>query len=107
MANIRVYELGKELDVAPAELLKMLQSIGINGKVPSSSIPDTAARSLRQMVENRNNPQTVQEVAPPPPPPATKPAFQNFRSEEFRARRVETAPKVADVSSDHIEDFRE
>src|SRR5687768_16148933 len=106
MAKVRVYELAKKLEVQPNELLKMLQSIGITGKVPSSSIEETAARSLEQMIANKNNPQAAQEEAPAPPPAPT-PTFQKFRPEEFRARHTETQTQVEEVSSDHIEDFRE
>ena len=106
MAKVRIYELAKELEVQPNELLKMLQSIGVTGKVPSSSIEETAARSLEQMISNKNNPEAAQEEAPAPPPLAA-PTFQKFRPEEFRARHTETAKPTEEVASDHIEDFRE
>src|SRR4051794_13150561 len=106
MAKVRIYEEAKKLGVQPNELIKMLQSIGITGKVPSSSIEETAARSLEQMISNRNNPQAAQEEAPPPPPAPTPP-FQKFRPEEFRARHTETVADTTEVASDHIEDFRE
>ncbi len=105
MAKHRIYELAKELDVVPLELLKMLQSIGVTGKVPSSSIEETAAQSLRQMIFNRNNPEAAKAAAAPPPPEPVQPtSFQKFRPDEFRAKRP--AP-VQEVASDHIEDFRE
>ncbi len=105
MAKTRIYELAKELDVAPTELLKLLQSIGVNGKVPSSSIEETAARALRQMIFNRNNPEAAKAAAPPPPPEPVQPtSFQKFRTDEFRAKRPAPSQEVA---SDHIEDFRE
>ena len=75
MAKMRIYDLAKELQVQPKELLDLLQTIGVTGKVPSSSIEDTAARSLRQMIENKNNPQPREE----PVVAATPAAFQNFR----------------------------
>lgn len=105
MAKVRIYEEAKKLGVQPNELIKMLQSIGITGKVPSSSIEETAARSLEQMIANRNNPQPVVEEAPAPAPAPT-PTFQKFRPEEFRARH-ETKVDTTEVASDHIEDFRE
>jgi translation initiation factor IF-2 len=99
MAKMRVYDLAKELQVQPKELLELLQTIGVTGKVPSSSIEDTAARSLRQMIENKNNPQPVQDAAPAPTTPA---GFQNFRSGGRRS-----SGSVEGVSSDVIEDYRE
>lgn len=104
MAKHRIYELAKELDVVPLELLKMLQSIGVTGKVPSSSIEETAAQSLRQMIFNRNNPEAAKAAAAPPPEPVQPSSFQKFRTDEFRAGH--RAP-VQEVASDHIEDFRE
>jgi translation initiation factor IF-2 len=104
MAKIRVYELAKELQVQPKELLELLTTIGVSGKVPSSSIEDTAARSLRQMIANKNNPEAAkaeEEAAAPAP----QVRFQDFRTQS-QPRRAETAP-ARDVSSDVIEDFRD
>jgi translation initiation factor IF-2 len=103
MAKMRVYDLAKELQVQPKELLELLKTIGVTGKVPSSSIEDTAARSLRQMIENKNNPEAAAAAAaaPPPPPPT---AFENFRA---TGRRAPATIDTKDVSSDVIEDYRE
>jgi len=105
MAKMRVYDLAKELAVQPKELIEMLQTIGVTGKVPSSSIEDTAARSLRQMVENKNNPQ----AAEPEPAPAAPTSFANFRGGAGAARATSNrAPNTyGDVASDIIEDYRE
>jgi translation initiation factor IF-2 len=104
MAKMRVYDLAKELGVQPKELLDLLKTIGVSGKVPSSSIEDTAARSLRQMIENKNNPQAARPVEAPatPPPPTT---FQNFRAAGKAPQRPNSADE--EVSADVIEDFRE
>jgi translation initiation factor IF-2 len=88
MAKMRIYELAKELDVKPKELLAMLETIGVTGKVPSSSIEDTAARSLRQMVTNKNNPQPEPEAAPEPAAPAKASTFKSFRASDFRDARA-------------------
>ncbi len=80
----------------------MLQTIGVTGKVPSSSIEDTAARSLRQMIENKNNPQAAREAVAVAAPAAPS-SFENFRAGGRRAAGVDTR----DVSSDVIEDYRE
>ncbi|HEX8235117.1 MAG TPA: translation initiation factor IF-2 [Abditibacteriaceae bacterium] len=103
MAKMRVYDLAKELQVQPKELLELLKTIGVSGKVPSSSIEDTAARSLRQMIENKNNPQAA-VAAVAAPAPATPTAFENFRAS---GRRAAPAVDTNDVSSDVIEDYRE
>ncbi|MBV9469397.1 MAG: translation initiation factor IF-2 N-terminal domain-containing protein, partial [Abitibacteriaceae bacterium] len=104
MAKIRIYELAKELQVQPKELLELLKTIGVTGKVPSSSIEDTAARSLRQMVANKNNPEAARE-AEAPAAPSTPASFKNFRTE---GRKFATPTgDTADVSSDVIEDYRE
>ena len=99
MAKMRIYDVAREMGVPPKELIEMLKSIGVTGKVPSSSIEDTAAQSLRQMVANKNNPQPVEEEAPAPAAPTT---FENFRAQPRR-----TSENDAAVSSDVIEDFRE
>ena len=88
MAKVRIYELAKELEVKPKELLAMLETIGVSGKVPSSSVEDTAARSLRQMMANKNNPQPVEPE--PEAAPAKSSTFKSFRASEFRDAR--TAP---------------
>ena len=71
MAKMSIYDVARELQVQPKELIEMLKSIGVSGKVPSSSIEDTAAQSLRQMVQNKNNPQPQAEEAPAPAAPST------------------------------------
>ena len=86
MAKVRIYELAKELEVKPKELLAMLETIGVMGKVPSSSVEDTAARSLRQMMANKNNPQPA-EPEPEPAAPAKSSTFKSFRASEFRDAR--------------------
>jgi translation initiation factor IF-2 len=104
MAKVRVYEIAKELGVQPKELLEMLESIGMMGKVPSSSIEDTAARSLRQMIANKQNGGAAPVEAPAAPPaPAAPRKFADFRATERRP----AAPVVADVVSDRVQDFRE
>ena len=106
MAKMRVYELAKELQVQPKELLDLLSTIGVTGKVPSSSIEDTAARSLRQMVENKNNPEAARaaEAAAAPAAPAK---FQNFRAGGHPPARRPAEVDTREVSSEVIEDFRE
>jgi hypothetical protein len=89
MAKMRVYDLAKELQVQPKELLELLKTIGVTGKVPSSSIEDTAARSLRQMIENKNNPEAAAAAAAAPPPPRP-PHFENFRATGAAHRRPST-----------------
>ncbi|HEX8552007.1 MAG TPA: translation initiation factor IF-2 [Abditibacteriaceae bacterium] len=102
MAKMRVYDIAKELGVPPKELIDMLASIGVTNKVPSSSIEDTAARSLRQMIENKNNPEAAKPVVVEEP--AAPAAFQDFR----KGTRT-TPPRELDeeVSSDVIQDYRE
>ena len=100
MAKMRIYDIAKELAVPPKEIIDMLSTIGVTGKVPSSSIEDTAARSLRQMIENRKNPQPREE----PVVAATPAAFQNFRK---GTSRPAGAGETQDVASDVIEDYRD
>lgn len=96
MAKMRIYELARELEVRPKELLELLETIGVTGKVPSSSIEDTAARSLRQMIANRKNPQP-ETPAPAPAAPARPSTFKSFRASDFRDARAaaKNAPPVA------------
>jgi translation initiation factor IF-2 len=114
MAKVRVYELAKELNVKPKELLELLVTIGVNGKVPSSSIEETAARSLRQMIENKLHPAAA-EPAPTPTAPPEPTSFKTFRASEFRAHApVKPKPSPArpqpvvieEPASDEITDFR-
>lgn len=105
MAKVRIYELAKELEVRPKDLLDLLETIGVDGKVPSSSIEETAAQTLRQMISNQKNP----AAAPPPPvqvapPPA--PTFKSFRPGEYRSDHP-PVEQSASLSSEVIEDFRE
>jgi len=106
-----VYDLARELQVPPKVLLDLLQTIGVSGKVPSSSIEDTAARSLRQMIQNKNNPQAARDAEAAAAAAAMPAAFQNFRTAGSAngaapARRMNVVDS-ADVSSDVIEDYRE
>lgn len=96
MAKVRIYELAKELGVKPKELLAMLETIGVMGKVPSSSVEDTAARSLRQMMANKNNPQPA-EPEPEVAAPAKSSTFKSFRASEFRDAR--NAPPTRPITA--------
>src|SRR4051812_19563595 len=88
MAKVRIYDLAKELSVSPKDLLDMLVSIGVANKVASSSVEDTAARSLRQLISNRNNPQPEVE-APKEVKPVAPAKFGNFQRNDFRSRGPE------------------
>ena len=85
MAKVRIYDLAKELSVTPKDILEMLTSIGVANKVASSSVEDTAARSLRQLVSNRNNPEPEPEA--PVEVKSVAPAkFGAFQRGAFRGR---------------------
>lgn len=96
MAKMRIYELARELEVKPKELLELLGTIGVTGKVPSSSIEGTAVRSLRQLVANQRNPQP-ESPAPEPAAPARASTFKSFRASDFRDARAaaKNAPPIA------------
>ena len=101
MAKVRIYELAKELNVSPKDLLDLLGTIGVANKVPSSSIEDTAARSLRQMIANRNAPQGATAVADAPSEEknASPTTFANFRAggaRRFSAAREDTARRAVE-----------
>ncbi len=88
--KVRIYDVAKELSVSPKEIVTMLGTIGVTGKVASSSIEETAAQSLRQMVANRLNPQPEKSSEPAPeakPAHATK--FQSFKAGSFHTRGAE------------------
>ncbi|PQV64919.1 translation initiation factor IF-2 [Abditibacterium utsteinense] len=85
MAKVRIYDIAKELAVSPKEILDMLNSIGVANKVASSSVEDTAARSLRQLVANRNAPEPVVET-PVEVKPVAPAKFGNFQRNDFRGR---------------------
>jgi translation initiation factor IF-2 len=91
MAKVRIYDIAKELDVTPKDILDMLTSIGVANKVASSSVEDTAARSLRQLVANRNNPQPEVVEAPKEVKVVAPAKFGNFQRNDFRSRTEESA----------------
>jgi len=108
MAKVRIYELAKELQVQPKELLEFLQTIGVNGKVPSSSIEDTTARSLRQMVENKKDPEAARaaDAAATLKANPVAPSFKNFRAGGHKSAQPDAAV-TEEVAADFIEDFRD
>ncbi|RYX85044.1 translation initiation factor IF-2 [bacterium] len=65
------------MTVSPKEILDMLGSIGVTNRVASSSIPVTAANSVRQIVNNKRNPAgavtTATAVAEAPKTEAPRP----------------------------------
>ncbi|RYG63935.1 GTP-binding protein, partial [bacterium] len=91
MAKVRIYDLAKELAVSPKDLLDMLVSIGVANKVASSSVEETAARSLRQMISNRNNPEPEVVEAPKEVKPVAPAKFGSFQRNDFRARPSESS----------------
>lgn len=99
MAKVRIYDLAKELSVSPKDILDMLTSIGVANKVASSSVEDTAARALRQLVSNRNNPEP-EPAAPVEVKPAAPAKFGNFQRNDFRGRTTEEISDAAPVSAD-------
>jgi translation initiation factor IF-2 len=106
MAKIRVYDLAKEIGVSNKELLGLLETIGVTGKVPSSSIEETAAQALRQMIENKNNPKS--EANEEESAKAEQPtSFGEFDPSEFRAQHRNEEVDEAPVASDRLEDFRD
>lgn len=56
MYKFRVYDLAKELQIQPKQVLEILARAGVTGKVPSSQIEVTAERYVRQTVAQMNNP---------------------------------------------------
>jgi len=105
MAKIRVYDLAKELGVGNKELLGLLETIGVTGKVPSSSIEETAAQALRQMIANKNNPQPESDASEADA--AEQPqSFDTFDPSEFRTQHTDNDIEES-VPSDHLEDFRD
>ncbi len=97
MAKVRIYDLAKELAVTPKDILEMLTSIGVANKVASSSVEDTAARSLRQLVANRNNPEPEPE-APQEVKPVVPAKFGAFQRGAFRGRTTEEISDAAPES---------
>jgi translation initiation factor IF-2 len=130
MAKIRIYDLGHELNVPPKDLVTMCETLGLPNKTPSSSIEDTTARALREMILRKNAPPAPPEEKPAPAPAPTPTKFQDFRSNVGRGAAganparanvhrsgmgsspaAPAAPRAAssseDVSSDKLQDFRE
>lgn len=66
MGNIRIYELAKKLGVTNNDILDKLKSLGIKGKVHSSSIEDSIAQkvtlALKHKKEQKSEPKVKTKV---------------------------------------------
>jgi len=74
--KVRIYDLAKELAVSPKDILDMLSSIGVTNRVASSSVPVTAANSVRQIIQNKRGgaDATPASTTPTPASPSAAPA---------------------------------
>lgn len=102
MAKIRIYDLAKELHVSNQDVLDVLVSIGFSSKVPSSTIEDTTAKSVQQIIANKDKPIAPLEEELPAAP---APSFKTFNPQTYRAQHTETV--TAEVTAEAIQDFRE
>ncbi|MCX6375286.1 MAG: translation initiation factor IF-2 [Armatimonadetes bacterium] len=73
MANVRVYELAKELNMSNHDVIAVLTELGIEVKSHSSSIDEAAVAKLKERVG------TGGEAPPAEPPPITLPAQVTVR----------------------------
>ena len=66
MANVRVYQLAKELGLTSAQLKEALQGLGVETKTASSSIDETTAQAVRELFsqERDSGAVTIQEELP-------------------------------------------
>jgi len=93
--KVRIYDLAKELTVSPKDILDMLSSIGVTNRVASSSVPVTAANSVRQIVENKKNggaPATAPAVAEAPAPVAAPAQSETNGNGAARPAQPRTLP---------------
>jgi len=75
--KVRIYDIARELKVSPKDILDMLGSIGVTNRVASSSIPVTAANSVRQIVENKKGGAATAAPVAAPAQPAINGATSN------------------------------
>jgi len=88
MARVRIYQLAKEIGISSKEMMDILIDIGMDIKSPSSTIEESVADTVKQIVSERQRTlQTEPEpepapapeieeaaiVAAPPPPPTVEP----------------------------------
>ncbi|GBD38076.1 Translation initiation factor IF-2 [bacterium HR37] len=59
MANIRVYELSKELGISNKEVIDIAKRIGISIRSHTSSISDEEANRIKERVKSKGSPQTL------------------------------------------------
>lgn len=59
MANIRVYELSKELGISNKEVIDIAKRIGISIRSHTSSISDEEANRIKERVKSKDSPQTL------------------------------------------------
>jgi len=63
MARVRIYQLAKEIDISSKEMMDVLVDIGMDVKSPSSTIEESVADIVKQMIAER------QKAAEPQPEP--------------------------------------
>lgn len=54
MANIRIYDLAKKIDVSCKDIITELNKMNISGKTHASSIPDNIAEKIERIVKPRS-----------------------------------------------------
>ncbi|MBI3919848.1 MAG: translation initiation factor IF-2 [Armatimonadetes bacterium] len=74
MARVRIYQLAKEIDISSKEMMDTLVEIGMDVKSPSSTIEESMADTIKEMVEERRAKEAAAlEAAKPQPAPEPEP----------------------------------
>ena len=90
-ANIRVYELARELGLTNKETLDLSDALGIGVKSHSSSIVDAQADRVRRKAEREG---LIRDEQPPEPKLAKKTAKKSTKKSTKKAAK-KAAKKVA------------
>lgn len=106
MARVRVYQLAKEIDISSKEMMDILLEIGMDIKSPSSTIEESVAETVKQIIEERRPKEPEPEPEPPAEPepaPSPKPAVvvasERAPVAPIQEVRVDAAPRPTATTS--------
>ena len=106
MANVRVYELARELGLSNKETLDLCDALGIGAKSHSSSIVEAQADRVRRKAEREGliRDEQPEEDKPKKKAPATRkrPAIKKSIAPVVDGTPIITAPPVLGVETEKL-----